>query len=143
MRILRNAAVAALVALTTACSAGTGSADPSSPAPARQSRDRNIIGQAEIDANPGQNAYELVQRLRPRWLVVRGGTRSLAQMQTRIVVFSDNMQLEGIDALRQIPATTIASIRYMDGSTASNVLPGVGSGEHVSHAIVVTRLRAN
>jgi len=142
MRKMRTMVVAGVLAvLTAACGASTGSADSSNPSPNRQSRDRNLITQSEIQASPGQTAYDVVQRLRPRWLTIRGGSRSLMGMDTRIVVFSDNVQIGDVGVLRQIPAESVESMRFLDGATASNVLPGVGSGEHIAGAIVVTRLR--
>lgn len=104
----------------------------------RGTYDRNIITAEQVTAANAQTAFELVQRLRPSWLTARGGARSL-NLPTNVLVFSDGMRLGGVDALRQIPGESVESVRYMDASEASNQLPGVGSGEHVAGAIIVTR----
>lgn len=92
------------------------------------------ITSAELDEVSALNAYEVVQRLRPRWLQVRSG-RSLT-MGTRVLAYYDNSRLGDIEALRQISIEGIHSIEYLDGAQASAQLPGIGA-EHVAGAIVV------
>lgn len=92
------------------------------------------ITSAELEASGVLNAYDAVQRLRPRWLQVRSG-RSLT-MGTRVLAYYDGSRLGDTDALRQIPVEGIHSIEYLDGPQASAQLPGIGS-EHVAGAIVV------
>ena len=83
------------------------------------------------------NLYEVIQRLRPRWLVARAENRSLGGMSTGIMVYQEQTQLGGIDTLRQLQPGLFYQIRYLDGSRASNTLPGLGSGMHVAGAIVL------
>lgn len=122
--------VAALV-LASACSGNASS-------PRGPSRDRNMITTEELSTVNGLSAYEVVQRLRPHWLNARGGARSLG-LRTEVVVFADNIRLGGVEVLRNLPANTVRQMEYMDATSASNRLPGVGSGEHIAGAIVIYR----
>lgn len=106
--------------------------------PGTSSRDPDLIARSEIEASTAQDAYELVQRLRPRWLISRG-SRSLT-MSTGILVFVNNSRMGGVDSLRQISRDAITSIRYLDAAQAIAELPGIGS-EHAEAAIVVSTRR--
>jgi hypothetical protein len=97
--------------------------------------DRDRITRAEIEASGLSNAHEIVERLRPRWL--RPPPSRSLNMSTRIAVYTDNSRLGGLESLRSISVNSIAAMRYLDGSTASAQLPGIGS-EHVAGAIVIT-----
>jgi len=82
-----------------------------------------------------RNLYEAIDRIRPRWLIVRSGVRSLSQ-PTQVVVFQDDAYLGGIDALERMGLEGVFQIRYIDGPTAQATLLGIG-GIHVQGAIVV------
>ena len=84
------------------------------------------------------NLYEAVQRLRPRWLEVRG-ERSF-NMPVEIVVFENNTLLGGPEALRDLTPSSIDRLRYIDGPRASATLPGLGT-RAVQHAIVIEMRR--
>jgi len=109
---------------------------------ARQTRSGSSPGQrtdtitreqiAELDV---RNLYDVVERLRPRWLVVRSGMRSFS-METEVVVFQGEMFLGTQDALRNLGTEGVYEIRYLDGATAKATLPGLGD-RHVQGAIVV------
>lgn len=101
-------------------------------------RDPDRISRAEIEASTAQDAYELIQRLRPRWLQSRG-SRSLT-MSTGIVVFVNSSRMGGVESLRQISRDAVTSIRYLDAAQAIAELPGIGS-EHAEAAIVVSTAR--
>lgn len=95
----------------------------------------NQIDAEEIEASGMSTvtAYELVQRLRPRWLQ-RRSARSVG-LSTVIAVYQDERRLGGLGELRLMPMSTIREIRYLDASEAGR-LPGIGS-DHVEAAIVV------
>jgi hypothetical protein len=95
----------------------------------------DIITREEIDQVGARNAYEAVERLRPRWLVVRSGMRSFS-METEVVVFHDQLFLGNQNALRAFGIDGIYEIRYVDGPTAKATLPGLGD-RHVQGAIVI------
>jgi len=100
----------------------------------RGGSDRNTLTQEEIATVRVANAYEAVERLRPRWLQIRA-PKSL-QDPTEVVVFLNNSYLGGPDVLRQFASTSITRLRYLDGSTASATLNGLG-GRSVEGAIIV------
>lgn len=92
------------------------------------------ISQTELQQSGARDAYDAVQRLRPRWLVVRS-MRSFS-IQTVVVVFQDNLYLGNQDELRRIGTDGIYSIEYIDGATAQATLPGLRD-IHVEGAIRV------
>ncbi len=120
------------VVLTTMLACGPRSV-PQTGVPRSDSR---VITRAELDQVDVRNAYEAVQRLRPRWLVVRSGPRSF-QMETEVVVFQDQMFLGNQEMLERIGTEGIYSIRYLDGPTAKASLPELGN-RHVQGAIVIS-----
>ena len=81
-----------------------------------------------------RDLYELVGRIRPRWLQVRAD-RSL-RLETLIVVYQNNSRLGSLEALRGYPLTNVASLRYLDAAQAG-LLPGA-SGGHIEGAIVIS-----
>jgi hypothetical protein len=52
-------------------------------------------------------------------------------------VYLDNARMGGPEALRDMSASSIQSLQYMDAATATAKLPGIGSSI-VSGAIVAT-----
>ena len=95
----------------------------------------SIITRAELAEINVRNAYEAIERLRPRWLVVRGG-RSFSTT-TQVAVFQDDMFLGNLDALERMGTEGIYTIRYVDGPTAQATLSGI-SDVHIQGAIVVS-----
>src|SRR4051812_4469217 len=152
MRYLNAALVCGsvfLVACATASANGTGGA-------AKTKTNSELITTAEIDAGTFRDAYEIVQRLRPNWFTkarasssgslsgtqVSGSGGSMSGVQSgsgggTLVVYLDNTRMGGTDALRDMSASSIASLQYMDAATATAKLPGIGSTV-VSGAIVAT-----
>lgn len=80
--------------------------------------------------------YEVVQRLRPRWLETRGGDRSFG-LSTDIVVYQGQTFLGNVDTLGQLSPNMAYELRWLDGTTASATLPGLGS-RHVVGAIILS-----
>jgi len=103
-------AVAIAVGGATACSSST----PTTSTASRPSA--NVITADEIAKASVQNAFEAVQKLRPNML--RRPTIASANAQSRgeIVVYIDNTRYGAVDNLRQIPASTIAAVRYFSAS---------------------------
>lgn len=98
-------------------------------------RRRDVILQDEIAGSGAANLYEVVQRLRPGWL--RGGSATnLRGGGGGVVVYQNNTPLGGVEALRQLTPGYAASLRFLEGTEASNTLPGLGS-RRVAGAIVV------
>jgi hypothetical protein len=78
--------------------------------------------------------YEVVQRMRPRWLQVRS-PRGL-QTQTQIAVFLDRTYLGGPDELRSLGVDVAEWLQYRSGSDVQGELTVPGSF-HVEGAIIV------
>jgi hypothetical protein len=122
-----------VVGAATACaSAGGGSAS------AEAKKNPNLITTAEIDAASFRSAYDVVQRLRPNWFsrAAQAGSQTMgvsavSGAQTGggagLVVYLDNARLGGVDALRDLPVSGIASLEFMDAGAAQSKLPGIGS----------------
>lgn len=123
-----NLAIAlATVVIGTACSSA-----PRSGANTRQ----DLLTREQIMSVSGvSNLYEVVQRLRPRWLETRGGDRSFA-LTTEVVVFQNQSYLGDVQVLGQLGPEVAFEMRWLDGPTASATLPGLGS-RHVAGAIVI------
>jgi len=132
-----------MIAAIVEC-ASTGGAPGSSSAKAKSNPD--VITTAEIDAGNFRDAYDVVQRLRPTWFTkarasstgtlsgtqVTGGSGGMSGVQSStgsvgLVVYLDNTRMGGPEALRDLPATSISSLQYMDAATATAKLPGLGS----------------
>ena len=98
----------------------------------------DLITTAEIEAVNARDAYELVQRLRPNWISrgTAGSSNMGAGGRGGLIVFIDQAKMGWVEALRDIPATQISSIQFMDAATATALLAGIGS-EIVTGAIVV------
>lgn len=123
----RTCAFAALLPILQACgSSGSGGQTPNPYT--------GPITQAELQDAGARDAYEAVQRLRPRWLVVRS-MRSFS-IETQVVVFQDKLYLGNQDELRRIGLEGIYSIEYVDGATAQATLPGLRD-LHVEGAIII------
>lgn len=107
------------------------------------SLDPNRISTAEIEEAQRyglNNAYDLIQRARPRWLQIR--TERSLRLETTILVYQNESRIGGIEVLRELPLVGISSMRYLDAAQAG-LLPGAGSA-HVEGAIVIaTTLRGS
>lgn len=95
----------------------------------------DVLTREQIMATETTNLYDAIRRLRPRWLQVRS-TRSF-NMETLIAVMQNDMYLGGAETLREIAPELAYEIRYMDGTRAANVVPGLMSGQHIEAAIIV------
>src|SRR5712675_1050420 len=121
-----------IIAAVVAC-ASTGGAAVSSGAKVKTNPD--VITSAEIDAGAFRDAYDVVQRLRPTWFTkarasssgslsgtqVSSGSGGMGGVQPSssgggLVVYLDNTRLGGPEALRELPASSIASLQYMDAA---------------------------
>ena len=132
-----------MIAAVVACaSAGGAAGAPSSNAKLNP----DLITTAEIDAGNFRDAYDVVQRLRPTWFTKARASSSGSLSGTQVsasgggmsgvmapssggglVVYLDNTRMGGPEALRDMPATSVSSLRYMDAATATAKLPGLGS----------------
>jgi hypothetical protein len=95
--------------------------------------DPNMLTQEQIAQSHTRNAYELIEQLRPRWLLQRFDRSQ--RLPTGILVYQNRTLLGGIDSLRDIQTQGIYSIRYLDATQAGR-LPGAESTV-VDGAIVI------
>lgn len=86
----------------------------------------------EIDV---ANLYQVIERLRPRWLITRSRSFSGG---TDILVVQNNSVIGDVEILRQMDPVGVTELRYMDGDTAAATLVGGRSG-FVEGAIVIER----
>ena len=115
-------------AFTAACaSAGTGG---------EEGRDMDVLTREEILGAEATNLYDVIRRLRPRWLQVRS-TRSL-NMETEIAVLQNDMYLGPAEALKEMAPELAYEIRYLEGTRAASAIPGLMSGRHIEGAIIIT-----
>jgi hypothetical protein len=102
----------------------------------RQAREEGaVISQEEVDASGLVTAYDVVYALEPQWLRTRGynsvneGARGFADGMRgavtvvpgidALVVYLDNSKMGGPDALREIQAFNVGSIRFLTPAQAS------------------------
>lgn len=121
--------LAAALALTGACApVGTPGASAAERAPRRAS-DRLTIEEIRVTSFP--NALEVVQRLRPRWLLGRGPDSIMDS--TPVLVYLDNVRMGGPETMSSIPASSVLSMQFLDAGAATTRW---GTG-HTSGAILV------
>lgn len=134
MRLMATArlAVAASVCVVTACSApGT----VSNPRP-----DQTLLTHHEIMSVQGaRDLYEVVQRLRPRWIEVdkRAVRQNISGTNLGVLVYQNRSYLGHIDVLHQLKPDMVYRMHWLDAPTASATLPFAMSAGHVAGAIVI------
>jgi hypothetical protein len=133
-----------LVALTvclTACTSG-GSAAGAAPAPAGRSNP-DVITSEELAKSTGQNAYEIIKELRPRFLQSRGATAPGAGAYSRQpldpVVYVDERRLATFAELSQIVVSQISEIRHYNASEATAKW---GTGHSAGAILIVSKKKA-
>ncbi|HEX2208713.1 MAG TPA: hypothetical protein VHG93_13630 [Longimicrobium sp.] len=135
-KLFRTLVLAACtVSILSGCAASAEAG--ASGTPARQRSSRDLITQEEIMATGTTNLYDAVQRLRPQWISGANRTDAMTGGGTEVVVYQGATNLGGVDALRQIAPGYVASLRWLDASQATNMLPGLGS-RRVAGAILIT-----
>lgn len=104
---------------------------------ARPRSDPDELTREEILSVEARNLYEVVQRLRPRWLRAerRAGERSFG-LETNVVVYQGQTRLGTVGVLAQWSPSAAYHLQWLDGPKASATLPGIGS-QHVAGAIVI------
>ena len=130
---------ALLTALAFAGCASSGGA-PSNSKTRTSSPD--YVTSIEIEATQASNAYELISRLRPRWLQANtAGSIGGGAVRTQIIaVYLDGTRIGAKEGLRSISASGIKTMQYYDATRAATVLREVGS-EPIAGAIVITTTR--
>lgn len=125
-RPLPAALLVALVALSACASSGS--------APRKPHRATDLITAEDIQGSPYSNAYEVVQSLHSNWLTGRGQSLD-GPFVVRVIM--DDQPYGTADQLRAIPTMVLASIRWVDGPTASSRW-GLG---YAGGAVVLTSIK--
>lgn len=100
------------------------------------SGDSSSLTRQEITSVSGSTLYDVIQRLRPRWLrEVRN--RQDFGMEGGVVVYQGQTFLGGTEVLRQWGTDMAQRLVYLDGIQASNELSGPAANRHVEGAIVI------
>lgn len=112
------------------------------------SREQREISTEELREAGNQSAYDVVQRVRPRWLMTRG-THSLSEAprgwgvgrqvvvipgNDKIKVYLDGVRLGGVDAMRRVASDGLTSIQFL---TARDATQRYGTG-HTHGAILLS-----
>jgi hypothetical protein len=116
----------AVVTALAGCASGGGSGS---------SGDRNRITAEELGTVDVSTLFEVVQRLRPRWLEVRS-PRAMGGLATEIVVFLDRTYVGGVEELRGLGPEVAVWLQYRSGSDVAGEL-FVPGDRHVEGAIIV------
>jgi hypothetical protein len=95
----------------SAATAGAQSAEPVVVAK-RPRQDQQLITRDVIIGTQYTNLYEVVQAMRPNWLRTRGANDSANA--DSLQVYLDNQRIGGAGELRNIPPTSVLSLRYYD-----------------------------
>jgi hypothetical protein len=98
-----------IVATVTGCGARQGAGGTGG--------DRSVITFEQLQEGGYRNALEAVEALRRTWLVERPDGITT---QREVQVYLDHSRLGGVQSLRQVSTSDIASIRYIDAATAIN-----------------------
>jgi len=127
----RSSVVPLFALLIVGCASAGSGAGGDSPV-----GDPDLITREEIDRTTGsQNAYDLIQALRPQWLITRGlATQRQATGEDDIVVYLDNARLGYRGELRRV---TLASVRYLEFYDARRATLRWGGG-HLHGAIYIS-----
>jgi hypothetical protein len=101
--------------------------------------DPDVITREQIGGQgSARNAYDLVQSLRPQWLITRGlTTLRQAAGEEDVVVYMDNGRLGYRDELRRVP---LGSVQYLRFFSASEATQRWGAG-HLHGAILISTQR--
>ncbi len=81
-------------------------------------RDHGTLTREQIAENHFNTAYDAVEALRSNWLTVRGGADSF-QTPSEVLVYMDDVRLGNTDKLREVAASNIYYMRYLDGVAAT------------------------
>jgi hypothetical protein len=138
--LLASCAAALFAACAPATAEGGAGAGASASAGTSTSgvRRSNVLTREELEASSTSNLYDAINRLRPQWLRTSTSTqtRTTGEGGLQVVVYQGTTQLGGVEVLRQMAPSYVATIRYLDGNQASNTLPGLGS-RMVAGAIIL------
>ena len=137
---MRRKSFLALAVSVLALSACASSGSTGGPAATVTESSPDRVTAAEISATSANSAFDLIRRLRPRWLQstspgsISGGVTSQA-----IIVYLDDTKLGSMEALRTLSASGIMSMQYYDAVRAATILRDIGSTPIAGAIVIRTR----
>jgi hypothetical protein len=127
----------ALATALAACASG-GASGGASTGVGNSTSDR--LSATEVANIGGTTAYDVVSRLRPRWLRANA-TGSISDVRSQVtLVYLDGQKLGGLEALKTVSASGIQSMQFLDAVRAATVLTDIGS-DPVAGAILILTSR--
>ena len=129
--IIASAVMSAAAFFSTAC------AHPVSQQYTPEQYSSDVLTWKELSAEPLQNAYTAVERLRPLFLRARPGASDARGERQTVSVFIDGDFAGDLDVLRSIPVRDIESIRRMQPAMAYATMGSLHTGDE----ILLVRLR--
>jgi hypothetical protein len=122
MRSSTNVLVASLLLLVAAGCHGANTW--SAPAPSR-----NVLTRVEIEDSRANSAWDAVVKLRANFLTSRGANSLLLKVNKEPTVFLDDVEYGDLGTLKNIPASSVAEIRFIEGWNAETKFgPGHAAG---------------
>ncbi len=122
MRSSVSALVAVAVAFSLAACHGANTWDAPSPS-------RNVITRVEIEGSRANTAWDVVKKLRGNFMASRGSNSLLVKVNKEPTVYLDEVEFGDLGTLRQIPASSVAEIRFIEGWNAETKYgPGHAAG---------------
>jgi hypothetical protein len=77
--------------------------------------DRNVITSDQIASSNAETAYDVVAKYRANFLHSRGPNSILLKQPKEPTVYLDNVEYGTINSLRNIQASSVAEIRFIEG----------------------------
>lgn len=106
-----------MLVVLVSLAAGCGTAR--SPAMA-EPRNPDVITAAELERSGDITARQAIERLRPRFLRMRGPSSLQNADADRLIVYVDNARIGGVEVLEQVHAFEIREIRYLSAPDATS-----------------------
>ena len=106
---------------------------------AAQRKDRDVITREEIlnSAQKSQDLYVMIRGLRPHFLLPPRGIRSASVRPPPAVLYVNGNRMGELTLLRQIVASDVHEVRYLDPGKAENEF-GI---RHAGGAVMVTLIK--
>ena len=120
--LIKLMSIATVALIGAGCASGGSSASTAAAASASRgptSASRYLVTQDELSSVGDRSAYEALQQLRPTFLKSRDTQTSRNPMPAPVDVFVDGGRTEGIDALKNIRASTVKEMRFYEPQDAN------------------------
>ncbi|MEP7000111.1 MAG: hypothetical protein ABI969_06515 [bacterium] len=106
---------------------------------AHAQKNRDVISREDIDnsALKDQDIYGVIRSLRPHFLATPRGVRSMGNSVSKMGLWVDGVHESDIGTLKNMLASTVFEVRYLDPSRAESEYGTAASGG----AVVVKRIK--